>query len=79
MPRELDRRVLRFQQIKAAERARATEQARKEEVLKPIKDQIRAANPGASETVVEQILQAHLRYKPHTQHIRGRAIQIVKV
>lgn len=79
MAKELDPRVVRFQQIKAANKAKAIARAKEEEKVRPIKDQIRQANPNASDKVVDQILQAHLRAQAYTQRIRGRQVQVVKV
>lgn len=54
MSMELDPRVQRFQAIKAQGKARALKR-------KEVMDQIRASNPGASDAVVEQIFEGHLK------------------
>ena len=70
---------MRFQQIKAEEKYKATVRARREAAVKPLKDQIRQANPQASERIVEQILEAHLRTQAHNIRVKGKQVEVVKV
>ncbi len=63
MNQPVDPRLAKFQANKAARKAAAIKRKVEEERLNKIRDQIRAANPSASPTVVEQVLAEHLRHQ----------------
>jgi hypothetical protein len=73
MPRELDPRIVHFQQIKAAEKIRAVEKARKDTKLNPIKEAVSRSNHRVSDKVAEQILEAHIRIRNYTVRLYNRS------
>lgn len=70
MPMELDPRVRHFQEIRRKRREKAIQ-------LNTIREQIKKANPTATENQVESILQAHLRAKQaRTISVNGRKVKV---
>lgn len=70
MPIELDPRVRRFQEIKRKRREKAIH-------LSGIREQIKKANPTATDSQVESILQAHLKAKQaRTISVSGRKVKV---
>jgi hypothetical protein len=63
MPIELDPRVRHFQEVKRKNKIAAIKRKEEADKLNLVRQQIRMANPVATDNQVESILQAHLKAK----------------
>lgn len=71
MAQQISKACERFQHIKAQEKAAAI-------ARKSVAEQVRKANPNASDKVVEQIVQAHLKAQARTRYINGHKVEVTK-